>query len=116
MKNILTKEEIDEVLRAQTGEVLGGRQAELSSDLKIPIKTEIINNQPIQPLEPIEPHKQTHQNHSTQPIPFSIPFNRVLSQISHKNLQFLVLDCPTDLTIKIYVKELKQRGILINYY
>ena len=42
-------------------------------------------------------------------IPSTIPFNRILSPIQHNNLNFLLLDCPSDLTINEYVKELKSR-------
>jgi protein tyrosine phosphatase type 4A len=40
-----------------------------------------------------------------------IPFNRILSPVEHNHLRFLILDCPTDNTLPLYLGEMKQRGV-----
>ncbi len=40
-----------------------------------------------------------------------IPFNRILSPVEHKQLRFLILDCPTDHTLPLYLAEMKSRNV-----
>lgn len=41
----------------------------------------------------------------------SIPLSRILSFISYKNMNFLILDCPTDNTLPQYLKEFKRNRV-----
>ncbi|KAI8999790.1 dual specificity protein phosphatase CDC14B, partial [Gaertneriomyces semiglobifer] len=41
----------------------------------------------------------------------NIPFARIMSTIEHRNLRFVILDCPTSNTLPIYLEELKLRGV-----
>lgn len=41
----------------------------------------------------------------------SIPFNRILTPVEHNNLKFLILDCPTDSTLPLYLTELLNRSV-----
>ncbi len=43
--------------------------------------------------------------------PVIIPFNRILSPVEHHNLKFLILDCPTDNTLQLYLNEMKSRNV-----
>ncbi|KAI9015398.1 protein tyrosine phosphatase type IVA, member 1 [Hyaloraphidium curvatum] len=41
----------------------------------------------------------------------NIPLARIFSPVNHKNFRFLILDCPTDSTLPVYLQELKNRGV-----
>lgn len=41
----------------------------------------------------------------------SIPLSKILSFISYKNMNFLILDCPTDNTLPQYLKEFKRNHV-----
>jgi protein tyrosine phosphatase type 4A len=43
--------------------------------------------------------------------PPKIPFNRILSPVESNHLKFLILDCPTDQTLPLYIEEMKTRHV-----
>jgi len=40
-----------------------------------------------------------------------IPLSKILSFISYKNMNFLILDCPTDNTLPQYLREFKRNRV-----
>lgn len=42
--------------------------------------------------------------------PVSIPFSRIMTDVSARGLKFVILDCPTENNLHLYIQELKERG------
>ncbi|KAJ3042615.1 Protein tyrosine phosphatase type IVA 1 [Rhizophlyctis rosea] len=44
-------------------------------------------------------------------MPARIPFSRIMSDVEFRNLRFVILDCPTEENLDLYIEELKTRQV-----
>ncbi|KAJ3280296.1 Protein tyrosine phosphatase type IVA 1 [Borealophlyctis nickersoniae] len=44
-------------------------------------------------------------------MPGRIPFSRIMSEVEHRNMRFVILDCPSEATLQPYIEELVARGV-----